>query len=376
MLLLVSAGLLVKTLSNLQSIPLGFNRDNLLLFEINAPRAGYPEETAPNFYGELRQRLAGIPGVRAVTLSHSSLLKAGRGHPVYVDGKEATGTRFMQTGPGYFSTMQIPIREGREIDEHDGSTSRPVVVISEQFARTFMPDQSPIGRHVTVGGSVGGYIGRLDLEVIGVAADTRYGPLKLANPPVIYVPYPQLPVKQVRQMVYALRTEGDPMRQVAAVRQIVHDADSRIPITNLTTEAAEIESTMNQEIVLARLGTAFAILALTIACLGLYGTMAYCVARRSREIGVRMAIGASRPAVIWMVLREVCVLIALGLVISIPIARGLSQFVQSFLFEMKPNDPRALSGAVVALLVAAAAASYGPAARAARIDPARALRQD
>jgi macrolide transport system ATP-binding/permease protein len=376
MLLLISAGLLLKTLSNLQSIPLGFNRENLLLFEINAPRAGHPEETASNFYDELRRQLAGIPGVRAVTLSHSSLLKAGRGHPVSVDGKEAAGTRFMQTGPAYFSTMQIPIRQGREIDEHDGSTSRPVVVISEQFARTFMPNQNPIGRHITVGGSAGGYIGQLDLEVIGVAADTRYGPLKGANPPVIFVPYPQLPVNQVRQMVYALRTEGAPMGQVAAVRQVVHDADSRIPITSLTTEVAEIDETMNQEIVLARLGTTFAILALTIACLGLYGTMAYCVARRTREIGIRMALGARRAAVTWMVLREVAILTAFGLAISLPLAKGTSRFITSFLFDTQPNDPATIALALATLLMSSLLAAYGPARRATKIDPTTALRQD
>ena len=372
MMLLVGAGLFVRTLSNLQSVPLGFNRDDLLLFELNAPQAGYPETTVVAFYDGLRKRVLAIPGVRAATLSHSSLLKAGRGHPVSVDGVEAENTRFMQTGPRFFSTMQIPMLQGREIDERDQAGTLPVVVVSDQFAKAFLPNQNPLGRKVHVAGSAG----PIDLEIVGVAANARYGPLKRANPPVIYVPYAQLPTKQIRQMTYALRTEGDPLRHASTIRQIVHDADSRIPLTRVTTQAAEVDQTINQEIVLARLCTAFAILALVIASVGLYGTMAYAVARRTREIGIRMALGARRAKVIWMVMRETLILMCLGLVLSIPLARGASRFVTSFLFEMQPSDPRAIAIALVTLITAALVAAYGPARRAVRIEPTSALREE
>jgi hypothetical protein len=255
MLLLTGAGLFVRTLSNLQSIPLGFNRDNLLLFELNAPQAGHPADSAATFYDDLQRRVSETPGVRAVTLSHSSLIRAGRSHPVSVDGVIAEGTRFMQTGPRFFSTMQIPMLQGREIDDRDRAGALPVVVISDQFAKSFFANQNPLGRHIQVGGSAG----KLDLEVIGVSASARYGPLKYTNPPVVYVPYAQLPAAQVRQMTYALRTDGDPLRHAQTIRQIVHNADSRIPITSLT-QAAEIDQTINQEIVLADCCTAFAIL--------------------------------------------------------------------------------------------------------------------
>lgn len=374
MLLLIGAGLFVRTLANLQSIQVGFNTDNLLLFEVNAPQAGYPEATASTFYADLRRRLSEIPGVCAVTLSHSSLLRAGRGHPVYVDGVMAEGTRFMQTGPGFFSTLQIPMLQGREIDERDRAGSLPVAVISDQFARTFMPNQNAIGRKLRVGGPT--FALQLDVEVIGVAATTRYGPLKRANPPVIYLPVPQLPIAQVRQMVYALRTDGDPLRHLPAVRRIVQDADARVPVTRITTQAAEIDQTINQEIVLARLATAFAVLALMIASIGLYGTMSYGVARRTREIGIRVALGARRAGVVWMVMREVLILTVIGLAISIPLARGTSKFVDSFLFGMEPNDPIAIGIALSTLLVAALLAGYAPARRAARIDPATALRDE
>ncbi len=374
MLLLVAAGLFVQTVSNLHSVFLGFNQDNLLLFELNAPQAGRPPATVAAFYDDLRNRFAEIPGVRAVTVSHSSLIRAGRGHPVRVDGVLAEGTRFMQTGPGFFSSMQIPMLRGREIDERDRAGSAPVAVVSDQFARTFIPNQNPIGRHITVGGSVGP-LRQLDLEIIGVAATARYGPIKSTIPPVVYVPYTQIPPSQVQEMTFALRIDGDPLRHAGTVRQIVHSADSRVPVTNVVTQAAEIDRTINQEIVMARLGTTFAILALVIACVGLYGTMAYAVVRRTKEIGIRMALGARRGAVMWMV-REVSVLAALGLVISIPIARGGARLIESFLFQMQPNDPRALAVALVALVAAALLAGYGPARRASRVDPTTALRHE
>ena len=371
--LLVAAGLLTRTLGNLQSVPLGFNPGGVLLFQLNAPQAGYPAARAAAFYGDLRRRFADIPGVQAATLSHASLIGAGRSYRITVDGAPATGTRFLETGPGFFSTMQIPIQEGREIDERDRDGSLPVVVVSEPFARTYFANRNPIGQHIkaTLRGSV-----TLDLEVIGMAADARYGGLKGTNPPVVYVPYPQLPTRELQQMVYALRTDGDPLRHVAAVRAIVHDADARVPVTNILTERDEIDRTMNQEVVLARLCTGFAVVALAIACVGLYGTLAYAVARRTREIGIRIALGARRGAVTWMVLRDVCILAAIGLAISLPIARGTSRFIASFLFNTTPNDPRAIAFATSTLFAAALAAGYGPARRASRIDPMMALRNE
>jgi predicted permease len=371
MLLLVGAGLFTRTLSNLRSIPLGFNGDDVLLFSLNAPQAGYPASRAAGFYADLRRRFSETPGVRAATLSHSSLIKAGRGHPTMVDGIPATGTRFLQTGPGFFTTMQIPILQGREIDERDREGTLPVAVISDLFAQTFLPNQNPLGRHIQVGGSL-----PLNLEIIGVASTARYGPLKYPIPPVVYVPYRQVPATQLQQMTYALRTDGDPLRYAGAIRQIVHEADARVPVTNIVTQAVEIDQTMNQEIVLAGLCTVFAVLALVIASVGLYGTVAYAVARRTGEIGIRMALGAGRGAVMWMVLREVCALLAVGLAISVPIARAASKFIESFLFDVRPNDPRTLLLAAVTLLTTALLAGYGPARRASRIDPTTALRHE
>jgi predicted permease len=370
-LLLIGAGLFTQTLARLQSVPLGFNPENVLLFDLNAPQAGYPETRAAALYAELRDRFARLPGVRAATLSHSSLIKAGRGHPVTIDGTQIQGHRILQTGPKFFSTMQIPILAGREIDERDRVRSIAAGVISDTFARMFFRDQNPLGRQLEVGGSM-----PMKVEIVGVAATARYGGLKNATPPVLYVSYDQVPPKAVRQVTYALRCDGDPMQHIAAVRQIVHDADSRIPATNFTTQTAEIASKMNQEIILARICDAFAIVALVIACVGLYGTLAYAVARRTKEIGIRIAVGAPRAAVVWMVVREACVLIALGLLISVPLARGLSTFVESFLFQIKPADAGAIGAAVAMLAIAAAVAAFGPARRASGINPVIALRHE
>src|SRR6266487_1528250 len=248
LLLLLGAGLFAQTLLNLKSMPLGFNPENVLLFQLNAPQAGYPVSRAAAFYAELRRRFSTIPGVRAATLSHASLIRAGRQLPITVDGMLAPDTRFLQTGPGFFTAMQIPILQGREIDERDREGTLPVVVISDLFARTFFPNRNPLGRHIQVGGR-----SPLDLEVIGVSATARYGGLKYAIPPVVYVPYPQVPTRQLQQMAYALRTDGDPLSYVTAVRRIVHEADARVPVTNVVTQAGEIDQTINQEIVLARL---------------------------------------------------------------------------------------------------------------------------
>jgi ABC-type antimicrobial peptide transport system permease subunit len=245
----------------------------------------------------------------------------------------------------------------------------PVAVVSDLFARTFFGEEDAIGRHIKVGRD------SLDVEIVGVAATARYGGLKGDTPPVVYVSYPQATYSPLRQMTYALRTDGDPLGYAGVVRRIVHEADARVPVTNLKTQAADIDQTINQEIVFARLCSAFAILALVIACVGLYGTMAYTVARRTREIGIRMALGARRGIVTWMVLREVCRLATVGVAMGVPIALGTSRLIESFLFGMEPNDPRALALAVGILLGAVLLAGYAPARRASRIDPMIALRE-
>jgi hypothetical protein len=275
---------------------------------------------------------------------------------VTVDGQPTEGTRILLTGPRFFTAMQIPILRGREIVEEDERESAPAVaVVSDLFARTNFDEL---------------------LTIVGIAANAQYGELRDGEPPVVYIPYARLPAPRLGPMTYALRTEGGPLRYAPMVRQIVGEADSRVPVANLKTQVADINQTINQEIIFARLCTAFAILALLIACVGLYATMAYAVVRRTREIGLRMALGAKRGAVLWMILRQVCVIVAVGLAIAIPIATVLSRLVESFLFRTSPNDPRTLILGAVILVAAAVVAGYGPASRASRVEPMVALRHE
>jgi macrolide transport system ATP-binding/permease protein len=372
LLMLVAAGLFVRTLTHLQSIELGFNRENVLIFQLNARQAGHKDPEIAAFYDDLLKRFSAIPGVRDASLSNEPLVEAGMGFPINVPGAPPNPeTRVMTVGPAFFKTMQIPILAGREIDERDQPGSLPVVVVNEFFAKASFGDQNPLGQHVSMldRGAA------REAEIVGICKNARYGGLKENFRPVVYIPYNQ-GYPQLNQMVYALRTAGDPLVYVKAVREVVHQADTRVPLSNVKTQVAEIDQTINQEIVFAELCTAFAILALVIACVGLYGTVSYNVARRTGEIGVRMALGAQRARVVTMILRQVFVLAAVGLAIGVPVAFGASKLVASFLFGMKPNDPLALSVAVVILLAAVILAGYAPARRASRIDPMVALRHE
>jgi predicted permease len=279
------------------------------------------------------------------------------------------GARVITAGSRFLTTMQIPILIGREIDDRDQPGSTPVAVISERLARTYFGNENPVGRRITF------LDDKRDVEIVGVSANLRYGGLKSgeASAMTVFIAVSQFSPELV---TYGLRTAGDPLRYVKSVHDIVRAADSRIPVTKVVTQAAEIDRTIRREITFAKLCTGFAVLALLMACVGLYGTMSYNVAREIGEIGIRMALGAPRGAVVWMVLRRVLSLAAIGLAISVPAALIAFRLVKSLLFETPPNDPGILALAGVVLLSAAILAGYVPARRASRIDPMTALRQD
>ncbi|MGA7413442.1 MAG: ABC transporter permease [Bryobacteraceae bacterium] len=373
-LILVAAGLFVRTLNNLHSVQLGYARENILLFSLNARQAGHRDPEIITFYANLRKRFESIPGVSSATLSQSSIINAGftgqatRG-PMKIGAVTIEGAHVMAAGPRFLTTMQIPILAGRQIDDRDQPASTPVAVISKELARTYFENENPVGRRITLPDE------KRDLEIVGVSANLRYGGLKNEEESAMTV---FVPVSQFSpdRMTYALRTAGNPLRFVQSVHEIVREADSRIPVTNVVTQAAEIDRTISRELTFAKLCTSFAVLALLIACVGLYGTMSYSVARQVGEIGIRMALGAQRGAVVWMVLRRVLLLAAVGLAISVPAALIGTRLVKSFLFETQPNDPRTLVLAGVVLLSAAILAGYAPARRASQIDPLAALRHE
>ncbi len=375
MLLLVAAGLFVHTLTNLNSIALGFNRESLLLVAVNARQAGHKDEALMRFYQDLLGRLRGITGVRSASFSSYALVSGSRSATdVHTAGKAEHGrsTAVLNIGPGFFTTMQIPLLRGREVDDRDITATRRVAVVNELFVKTYLDNQNPIGQHFTLGSAKES----LDFEIIGVSKTARLNSLKQDIPPVAYVPYSQNPRQSLGQMVYELRAAGDPMALASSARQVVRQADERLPISSLMTQSRQVDQTIGQERTFAMLCTCFAVLAVLIACVGLYGMMAYRVARRTNEIGIRMALGAERRRLIWMVLREVVLMAVVGLAIGVPVALATTRFVQSFLFQMKPNDPLAVTVAAATLLGAALLAGYGPALRASKIDPWIALRDE
>jgi predicted permease len=373
-LILVAAGLFVRTLNKLHSVQLGYARENILLFSLNARQAGHRDQKITTFYANLRKRFESIPGVSSATLSHASIISAGHAGETYrgtmkIGAVTVEGASVLVAGPRFLTTMQIPILAGREIDDRDQPGSMLVAVISERLARTYFGNENPVGRRITFLDE------KRDLEIVGVSANLRYGGLKNDGESAMTV-FAAASQFSPDRVTYALHTAGDPLRYVRSVGEIVREADSRIPVTNVITQAAEIDRTISREITFAKLCTGFAVLALLMACVGLYGTMSYNVTREIGEIGIRMALGAQRGAVVWMVLRRVLLLAAVGLAISVPVVLGGTRLVKSLLFQTQPNDPRILALAGGVLLSAAILAGYVPARRASRIDPLAALRHD
>jgi macrolide transport system ATP-binding/permease protein len=373
LLILAATGLFARTLSNLESIELGFNRENVLTFGINATQAGHRAPEIATFYEDLRTQFAAIPGVRSASLSQVPLLGQGRVMTmVGVPGAKPLGSQIMNVGAGFFSTMEIPILLGRGIDERDRADAPMTAVVNRRFAKEWFGDQNPVGRHLTVSDCP-----KCEIEIVGVCGDARYGRLKEKFPRTVFFSFAQRPVED---MTYEMRTAGNPLGYVQAVREIVHRADRRIPLADVLTQQALIDRMISREIAFARLCTAFALLALGIACVGLYGTMSYNVARRTGEIGVRIALGAQRLDVAGMVLRETMLLVAGGLALGILVffaaTRLAASLISDLLYGLKPNDVTSLILATAALVVVASCAGLLPALRASRIDPLAAIRYE
>jgi macrolide transport system ATP-binding/permease protein len=373
LLLVTAAGLFVRTLSNLHSIDVGFNRENILMVAINGRQAGYRGAALARFYAGLLEKFRVIPGVRAASASDLPLVsRRVNDNRVTIPGRAPQpGDPFVNLAsvdPAFLETMQIPVLLGRGLQEGDVASSA-VAVVNQKFATVFFGGDSPVGRQFSLGS-----MERL-FEIVGVAKNAHYNSLQERDQPVVYLLYAQQP-GGLGGLYFELRIAGDPFGPVPAVRRIVHDASHAVSITEVTTQAQRIEQTISQERTFAFLGSCFAVLAMLIACVGLYGAMSYAVARRTGEIGIRMALGAQRPKIIWMVLREVLALTAIGLLIGFGASRLTTKFVESFLYEMKANDPLAVAAAIGILLAAAIMAGYAPAWRASRIDPAAALRNE
>jgi predicted permease len=377
LLLLVGAGLLLRSLHKLKNQDLGFDRDNMLLIGIDPALAGYKPEQVANLYRRLQERITALPGVRSATLAQFGLMGGTQMvEPVSVPGyAPAPGERMSvqvnTVAPGYFETTGMRVLLGRGIAGPDDATSRKVGVINETMAHLFFAHQNPIGRHFRLGGGPGE---AEEVEIIGLAKDAKYNNLREETPGMVFLPLLQ------QQHNYAgdveVRAAGDPAGLANEIRRAIVEIDSNLPIIRVTALTAEVNRSLNQERLIANLSTVFGLLALLLACVGLYGLMSFSVARRTNEIGVRMALGARRADVLWMVLRESLILIGAGVLIGIPLSMGLSRLIANQLFGLKTHDPLTLLAAVTAMTAVAGIAAYLLARRATKVDPMVALRYE
>lgn len=390
LLLLIGAGLFMRTLSNLRDLGPGFSTEKLVGFELDPSLNGYSAERAKLFYAHLDDQLSATPGVKSVGLASMRLLTGNEwDSSMTAEGYTAKPGQqpqpFMNSiSPNYFGTMGIPILEGRDFtikDSHkiphgknsDGTegTAPATVMINESFAKKYFAGRNPIGMHLGFGADPGT---KTDMEIIGVMKDVKYTSLRDEIAPQAFIPY--LASDYVGGMTVYLRTTLDPKQVMGEMRRKVRELDPNIPVYAMRTTEEQVDLSLRSERMVASLSLVFGALATLLAVIGLYGVMAYTVARRTREIGIRMALGAIQGNVIWMVMKDVLMLIGLGVAVGLPLAIGLSRLIQSQLFGLAPHDPITLTLATLGLTLVACLAGFVPALRASRVDPTRALRYE
>lgn len=374
--LLMGAGLFVHTLFNLNRIPLGFESNRILLFRIGLPRARYTDAQMTSFFKQLEEKLASLPGVRSVTASNIGIIGDGHsgatlhvlGHP-YEEDPARVQTNAV--GADFFETLGIPILQGRAFNGHDTATSPKVAVVNRALAQKFFPNENPIGKTFeTDPEDVGGPI-----QIVGIAADTRYADLRSETPPTFYVPYMQKE-DGPRRMMVELRTMGDPASVLPEVRRALESLDRDLPMLDVRTMKDQVQSTLADERALAQLAGGFSVLALALASIGIYGMMAYAVNTRTGEIGLRIALGARTRQVLAGVLREAFWLTGTGIVLGLITALWLTRFIRVMLYGLGNTDALTVGGTAVLLASVSLIAAFAPARRASRIDPIRALRHD
>jgi predicted permease len=379
-LLLASAGLFARSLYNLRVLDPGFKVEQLLTFSIDPTLSTYSQERTQQFAARLNEALAATPGVRSATASEvPALTDSTWSSTVRIDGYQSKEGEDMNpsvngVGPGYFGAMGIPLVAGREFTERDVLSAPKVAIINETMAKKYWGDKSPLGHRFGFGRDEG-----TQIEIVGVVKDSKHATLRDEIPRFVYVPYMQ--DDAVTGLTFYVRTSGRPETMAGAVRAAVQRIDPTLPLYDLKTMEVQARESMFVERIMAGLSVAFGLLATVLAAIGLYGVMSYAVARRTREIGIRMALGAGRGSVLGLVLREVGMMAIVGIIVGLAASAGAvklmgSEAAERMLFGLSPADPTTIAGSTLLLAAVAMIAGFVPARRATAIDPMRALRSE
>jgi predicted permease len=370
---MVAAGLFVRTLANLQSIPTGFNQQNVTLFTIDTATTGYKSEQFPPLLQEVEERTESVPGVQAAAFSFLIFSQGGWNSPIFTRDEtpmkgDATVVRQNTVGPNYFTAMGIPVVAGRVFNRQDTAGSQAVAVVSETMARRFYPNSNAVGRRFGTDDK-----DKNKLEIIGVVKDVKYYSLTENPRPLVYYPHAQDPGPLQN---FAVRFSGRPETVVPQIRQMIRSVNPNLPVDEVVTLADHIDRSLTQQKLVARLASFFGLLALLLACIGLYGVLSYSVSQRKAEIGVRMALGATTADVLKLILKGGMTLVLLGVVLGIAGAFAVTRLAKALLFGVKPSDPLTFVAVAALLIVVAIIACYIPARRATKVDPLTALRYE
>ncbi len=374
-LLVVSAGLFLRTLFALNSTDVGFRTDHLVLFEVAPPKQRYGPGKDVQLHQRLEQGFAALPGVQGMSLSLTAYIADNGNNDDFLpegepDKKDHSGAEYVNVvGNTFFETMGIPMIAGRDFGPQDTGSSLKVAVINQALAKKRFPHTDPVGKRFKTGDDKPVWV-----QIVGVCRDTYYANLRDPAPPQFFMPYVQQ--ADVGRMTYAIRTQLSPAELVPALRRVVQQADRDLPLIDVRTQQEQINATMQTERMFAALTGGFGLLALALACVGIYGVMAYSVANRRNEIGIRMALGAQPGQVRGMILRESTWLAAGGILVGVAAALLLTRLVKSMLYGIQPYDPTTMTAGILGLLAVALAASWIPARRAAGVQPMEALRHE
>ncbi len=367
--LIVGAALFLRTVHNLAGIDLGFEPRGLVTFRMDPTLNGYDESRTRQLLTRVVERVSAIPGVRGATLIENALISGITSSTTFAVGDEKPKRMYMnRVGPGFFATIGLPIVAGRGIGIQDGVSAPRVGVINESGARSFFGAANPIGRMIKTSAVKEGSV-----EIVGVAKDSKYQSLRRDAEPTIYLPYAQSSGLGTMHVVLRTGSAGPDAEQL---RRAVAEVDPNVPVADLKSQTRQIDESIGSERALMTLLVCFGGFALLLACIGLHGVTSYGVARRTNEIGIRMALGAQRRSVLWLVLRQVILLAGLGLAIGVPAAILGSRAVAAYLFGVAPADPSSIAAGAGVLFAVAIAAGFLPASAAARMDPLIALRRE